>query len=658
MERLQLSSGATLTETSAPGTGEVIAVSGNNDGVWVVGNARDAGAFSATVQLLKTATFASGACAYASNYPPVGEYISATEIAFTGTPGYDLVFVGGATTHTESSPYTVPDGFMVQSFTDKTGAPGKLGCIPMTGNIDFLPINASKGFGVSFAVTQHPTLPSAAAITYTWSAPDFTPSSGIGISYTPAAPATAGTYEVVLTARSEGYCDLEASKTVTVIECVPSTIYTLTASATGFCEGDAGVTFALSGTESGRSYELYRDDAPTAVTLVSIGGAATFSSIMDEPGTYTAKVLASGDYCEAVMNGSLVISRNPLPTAPVIDNPNDVCLNDGDIVFTASGYSGELNWVSVTSGGTTATNSVTFSSGAATGTKTVTARSAQSYSSTLTCYSGQVTQSANVNPLPTINNANSPSRCNAGAVTLTATASGGTTTAMTYTWTVGGTPYTTTTNSYTTGSLSSSSAYTVRVTNENNCESNTASGNIAVNFPGTNEQSSLLCGCATGTIDCSGTCKNDVNYTTNDGSCTGSCTQYAYVQQRNACGTVINSTYSTYANSGCYASSYYTYDGACTGSCKTRYMQLHNGCTGAVTSSQAGTFSDDSCTSGCCTTYTRADFDTGIAVGSLDALRAANVFCTSACAQRGWPTYEIWNGPQNYRCHCVETVCN
>jgi hypothetical protein len=314
MTRLPLvTSGATLTETSAPGTGEVIPMSGNNQGVWVAGNARDAGAFSATVQLLVAVTDINGGCAYASNYPPAGNYTAANKIEFTGTPQYTIVLKKDAdgTTEvlTEDSPYEVPDGYMVQSFTDKTGAPGRLGCIPMTGNIDFLPIDASKGFGVSFAVTQHPTLPGAAAITYTWSASDFTPSSGTGTFYAPTAPANTGTYPVALTARSEGYCDLEVSKTVTVIECVPSSIYTLTASATAYCAGST-VTFALSNTTSGRTYWLYKGTEHVN-TLTAIGGAATFTGAFAGAGVYTAQVIAEGGNCVAVMNGTHTITETP-----------------------------------------------------------------------------------------------------------------------------------------------------------------------------------------------------------------------------------------------------------------------------------------------------------------------------------------------------------
>jgi hypothetical protein len=152
---------------------------------------------------------------------------------------------------------------------------------------------------------------------------------------------------------------------------------------------------------------------------------------------------------------------------------------------------------------------------------------------------------------PTVSSTNSPSRCSAGAVTLSATVSGGTTTAMTYTWTIGANAYTNQTNSYPITSISAPAAYTVMVKNANNCESNTASGNISVNYPGTNGQSAhATCGCATGTTNCSGTCKTTGNYITNDGACTGAC-RTAYTQEKNVCGNVINSEYGTYANSSC-----------------------------------------------------------------------------------------------------------
>jgi hypothetical protein len=130
MERLPLSAGATLTATSAEGVGKVIEEPGNNQGVWVVGNARTQGSFSATVKLLTEITGIGGACVYASNYPPVGVFVNEDGISFTGTPAYNLVVDDGQGNLqdllTPGSSFTMPGSFTLVSFSDKTGAPGKI----------------------------------------------------------------------------------------------------------------------------------------------------------------------------------------------------------------------------------------------------------------------------------------------------------------------------------------------------------------------------------------------------------------------------------------------------------------------------------------------------------------------------------------------------
>jgi hypothetical protein len=120
-----------LPVTSATATaGIVTKIQSNDKGVWVVGNARSAGSFSATVQLLSATDNLSGVCAYASNYPPVGEYTSSAKISFTGTPPYDLVLTsaesGTYTYSINAGYYKLYAGETILSFTDKTGAPGSI----------------------------------------------------------------------------------------------------------------------------------------------------------------------------------------------------------------------------------------------------------------------------------------------------------------------------------------------------------------------------------------------------------------------------------------------------------------------------------------------------------------------------------------------------
>jgi hypothetical protein len=114
--------------------GIVTKIPGNDKGVWVAGNARTNSSFSATVQLLTAVKDVGGACVYGSNYPPVGEY-NATEISFTGTPEYKVVLErSDKSTYTatvgKDESLSIPNGEVVLSFTDKTGAPGRLKPIP------------------------------------------------------------------------------------------------------------------------------------------------------------------------------------------------------------------------------------------------------------------------------------------------------------------------------------------------------------------------------------------------------------------------------------------------------------------------------------------------------------------------------------------------
>jgi hypothetical protein len=67
------------------------------------------------------------------------------------------------------------------------------------------------------------------------------------------------------------------------------------------------------------------------------------------------------------------------------------------------------------------------------------------------------------------------------------------------------------------------------------------------------ESAGLLNCCVPGTTNCSGTCKTNGTYTTQDGACAGTCNT-AYVQLRNQCEEVINSKFSTYTDAKCTTS--------------------------------------------------------------------------------------------------------
>jgi hypothetical protein len=72
-----------------------------------------------------------------------------------------------------------------------------------------------------------------------------------------------------------------------------------------------------------------------------------------------------------------------------------------------------------------------------------------------------------------------------------------------------------------------------------------------------------ICGCVTGTVDCSGTCTQNTTTVTNDGTCTGTC-GYAYTQLRDPCGSVTNAQFGSYEQSSCRAAACYpAYSASC-----------------------------------------------------------------------------------------------
>jgi uncharacterized protein (TIGR02145 family) len=303
MERLPVS-GATAT------AGTVTKISGNDKGVWVAGNARTNDSFSAKVELFTEIKDVAGACAYASNYPPVGEYTSADKIEFTGTPGYDLVFVGGATTHTESNPYTVPDGYTIQSFTDKTGAPGIINCMPSaTYNLTVSATAYCAGSSVTFALSN--TTPGQTYRLYRGA-------DAVGVMTGTGNPATftgvltgAGTYTAHAVAE-KGYCAAVMTGVHTVSEIpLPSAATVTRVSAATVCQG-TNVVFRASGT-AGSTYTWLGTAGTVSGTgngTLTVSGTATGTKSVSA----YARLTSSGTTCQSGNAATVTAVVNPMPT--------------------------------------------------------------------------------------------------------------------------------------------------------------------------------------------------------------------------------------------------------------------------------------------------------------------------------------------------------
>jgi hypothetical protein len=113
---------------------------------------------------------------------------------------------------------------------------------------------------------------------------------------------------------------------------MPAAIHELKVSASTYCAGSS-VTFALSNTTAGRTYQLYKGDNKVMNTLTTTnGGAATFSGTFAGAGVYTAKHEGDAVNCTAVMTGTHTISENPLPSITLASGTATQTVIQGDAI--------------------------------------------------------------------------------------------------------------------------------------------------------------------------------------------------------------------------------------------------------------------------------------------------------------------------------------
>jgi uncharacterized protein (TIGR02145 family) len=311
MERLPLSAGATLTATSAPDMGKVKEEPDNNKGVWVIGNARTTGSFSATVQLLTATADIAGACAYASNYPPVGEYTATDKITFTGAPPYDIIFNNGSSLSINNSDYDIPTGVTIASFTDKTGAPGIVTCMPPT-------TYTLSGSAVCLNGTVTLTLSGSQS---GWKYQLYKGSMAIGsikegtgsaLTFSEAATAT-GTfnYTVQRVSPANAQCEMPVSD-VRSITVHPLPTITIQPAATSVCSGG---TVMLSVTASNTTaYRWYKNGSATGEGS-NYTSAAYTTAALTAAATYSV-VVANGS-CSVTSSNAVVSVTTTVPGATV-----------------------------------------------------------------------------------------------------------------------------------------------------------------------------------------------------------------------------------------------------------------------------------------------------------------------------------------------------
>ena len=134
--------------------------------------------------------------------------------------------------------------------------------------------------------------------------------SGTGSAISFGAQTLAGNYTIHATNTSTS-CDAMMNGSVTIVVNPNPVVFNVTGGG-NYCTGGPGLDVGLDYSEAGVDYELIRNGANTGIILSGTGTALSFG-LQTAAGTYTVFASNTTTGCNAIMNGSVDISINPLP---------------------------------------------------------------------------------------------------------------------------------------------------------------------------------------------------------------------------------------------------------------------------------------------------------------------------------------------------------
>ena len=153
-----------------------------------------------------------------------------------------------------------------------------------------------------------------------------------------------GLYTVVATSTATG-CSGNMSGSVSIgVNPLPD-VFTVTASGSSYCIGGTGVSFSLSGSQSGTIYQLYVGSSAAGSSVTGTLSSVSFG-LQTAPGAYHAIATNPVTGCTADMSGTLSVAVNPLPVVYTVTGGGGYC-SDGPgshigISGSASGISYQL----------------------------------------------------------------------------------------------------------------------------------------------------------------------------------------------------------------------------------------------------------------------------------------------------------------------------
>jgi gliding motility-associated-like protein len=204
--------------------------------------------------------------------------------------------------------------------------------------------------------------------------------------------------------KTTNQCGVVYSNTITITVNPLPTIFNVTGGGS-YCAGGSGVPVGLSGSESGVNYELYRGGAPTGNIVAGTGAAISFGN-QTIAGTYTVVATNASTTCQSTMNGSVVVTINPLPTAYNVTGGGSYCAGGAGVPVGLSGSDVGINYELYRGG--SPTGNIVAGTGAAISFGNQTTAGTYTVVATNTVTTCQNTMNGNavvtINPLPTAYN--------------------------------------------------------------------------------------------------------------------------------------------------------------------------------------------------------------------------------------------------------------
>ncbi|WP_345080369.1 beta strand repeat-containing protein, partial [Nemorincola caseinilytica] len=178
--------------------------------------------------------------------------------------------------------------------------------------------------GSAITLTAGATSGAGTLVSYNWTGPNsYSATTAAGTtSLTATTTAASGIYSLSVTYTGTGCTSNRvASSTVTVVQ--RPIVYAVMGGGS-YCAGGTGVTVQLSGSDIGKTYQLYRDGMPVGSTIAGTGAPIVFPS-QTVAGNYIV-MTGLGSPCPTMMSGSATVAINPLPVAYTVTGGGSYCV--------------------------------------------------------------------------------------------------------------------------------------------------------------------------------------------------------------------------------------------------------------------------------------------------------------------------------------------